>query len=111
MPVTASSSAIGPSQPLQDAQGVPGGTYVVHPQPPHALPGEVDGECGVGVLALLDRPGGPAGVREEPTEEGLPARAHQDPVAERLQRVEVAQQLPVVLTVLGEAQAGVQDDP
>src|SRR3954451_5211646 len=99
MPVTASSSAVGPSQPLQHAQGVPGGAYVMHPQPPHALPGEEDGECGVGVLALLDRPGGPAGVREEPTEERLPARTHQEPVAELLQRPEVAQQLPVVLAV------------
>src|SRR3954452_14100814 len=115
MPSTASSSvmsallplSIPPGQPLEHPEGVLGGAYVVHPQAPHTLLREQHGERGVGVLAIPDRTRCPAGG-EERTEERLAARTHQDRVPEVLQRSEVADQLPVVLRALGEAEAGVE---
>src|SRR5689334_2066270 len=116
MPVTASSSVMScPSvhvlgvlgvlgQALEGAQGVPSGAYVVHPQAPHAELGEVDRERGVRVLSLVDRADGAAPVGEEPTEEGFPAGTHQYRVPELEHRTEVAQQGPVVLGPLGEAE-------
>ena len=80
------------------------------PHPPHPGPGHLEHDRQVRGLALADR-SRPGVVGQQGPEEGLAARAHQQRVAQRPQRVEVAQQLPAVRGGLGEAQAGVEHDP
>ena len=96
---------------LPGREGVGGGAYVVHPQAPHAQVARAAApgprarararRAGAGV------PSGPASrvprklLRLAPTSSGRPSARD---------RVEVGQQLPVVLAALGEAEPGVEHD-
>src|SRR6476661_7879536 len=90
----------------RDRQGrIDGRTYLVYAHAPHALQRAVRGERGRGVLTVVDRARLAVGIGEQPAQEGLARRPDQHREAERDETRQRAQQRPVVLGGLGEAEA------
>ena len=81
------------------------------PQPPHPLPRQHHAEGRGGGLAGVHRAWGAVGAGQQSAEERLAAGADEHREAQRLDRRQVGEQLPVVLPPLGEPESRVQDQP
>ena len=84
--------------------------HLVHADRPGALVGGDGGDRGGGGVALAGGRRGALGAREDPAEEPLAGGGDQDRVAQLAQPVEAGEERQVVLGVLGEAEARVDDD-
>ena len=89
--------------------GVGAGPDLVHAHRPGARLGGQGGDGGGGRVALAGGRGRGVGARQHPAEEPLAGRGDEQGVAEAQQAVEAGEQREVVVGVLGEAEAGVDD--
>ena len=93
-----------------DPHRVGAGAYLMDPDRPGALGGRQRRRGDGRSVTAVDGPGMAGGVRQQRSQEGFAAGAHEQRPAELLEAVERGEQCPVVLGILGEADARIQDE-